>query len=61
MSLTSPEQSSGAALGRPTEQQQRIARITGVLWIVTFITSIPAYLLYNRSWTTPASSAARVR
>ena len=47
MSMSSPEQLSGAAVGRPTEQQQRIARITGVLWIVTFITSIPAYLLYN--------------
>jgi hypothetical protein len=30
-----------------SQQQQRIARIAGVLWIVTFITSIPAYLLYN--------------
>jgi hypothetical protein len=47
MSMSSPERSSDAALGQPTEQQQRIARITGVLWIVTFITSIPAYLLYN--------------
>jgi hypothetical protein len=47
MSIPSPERSPGAALGRPTETQQRIARITGVLWIVTFITSIPAYLLYN--------------
>ncbi len=44
---TSLPQPSGAALGRPTEQEQRIARITGVLWIVTFITSIPAYLIYN--------------
>ena len=47
MSMSSPEQSSGLALGQPTEQQQRIARITGVLWIVTFATSIPAYLIYN--------------
>ena len=47
MSMSSPEQSPGAVLGQPTEQQQRIARITGVLWIVTFITSIPAYLIYN--------------
>ena len=47
MSMSSPERSSGVAVGRPTEPQQRIARITGVLWIVTFITSIPAYLLYN--------------
>jgi hypothetical protein len=42
-----PEQSPGTALGRPTEQQQRIARITGVLWILTFVTSITAYLLYD--------------
>jgi hypothetical protein len=41
MSMSSP------ALELPTEQQQRIARITGVLWILTFITSIPAYLLYD--------------
>jgi hypothetical protein len=47
MSMSSPERSPGAALAQPTEQQQRIARITGVLWIVTFITSIPAYLIYN--------------
>jgi hypothetical protein len=47
MSMSSPERSSGAALARPTEQQQRIARIAGVLWILTFITSISAYLLYN--------------
>jgi Domain of unknown function (DUF4386) len=47
MSMSSPERSLGAAPGQPTEQQQRIARITGVLWIVTFITSIPALLLYN--------------
>jgi hypothetical protein len=47
MSMSSSEQSPGAAPGQPTEQQQRIARLTGVLWIVTFITSIPAYLLYH--------------
>jgi hypothetical protein len=47
MSMSSPERSPGAALARPTEQQQRIARIAGVLWILTFITSISAYLLYN--------------
>jgi hypothetical protein len=47
MSMSSPERSSDIVLGQPTEQQQRIARITGVLWIVTFVTSIPAYLLYN--------------
>jgi hypothetical protein len=47
MSMSSPERSPGAALAQPTEQQQRIARIAGVLWILTFITSISAYLLYN--------------
>jgi hypothetical protein len=47
MSMSSPERSPGAALARPTEQQQRIARIAGLLWILTFITSISAYLLYN--------------
>jgi hypothetical protein len=47
MSMSLPEQSPGATPGRPTEEQQRIARITGVLWILTFITSISAYLLYN--------------
>jgi hypothetical protein len=45
--MSSPDQPSGAALNRPTEQQQRIARTTGVLWIITFITSIPALLLYD--------------
>jgi hypothetical protein len=34
-------------MSRPSPEQQRIARVAGVLWIVTFITSIPAYLLYN--------------
>jgi hypothetical protein len=34
-------------MSTPSPEQQRIARITGVLWIVTFITSISAYLLYN--------------
>jgi hypothetical protein len=47
MSMSLPKRSSGAVLGQPTEQQQRIARVTGVLWIVTFATSIPAYLLYD--------------
>src|SRR6476620_8825561 len=31
----------------PTPHQQRIARLTGVLWSVTFVTSMPAYLLYH--------------
>jgi hypothetical protein len=47
MSMSSPERSPGAVLDRPTERQQRIARITGVLWILTFVFSIPAYLLYD--------------
>src|SRR5215203_160565 len=47
MSMSLPERSSGPVLGQPTEQQQRIARITGVLWIVTFATSITAYLIYD--------------
>jgi Domain of unknown function (DUF4386) len=47
MSMSLPEQSPGAALGRPTKEQQRIARIAGVLWILTFVTSILGYLLYH--------------
>jgi hypothetical protein len=31
----------------PTAEQQRTARLAGVLWILTFVTSIPAYLLYD--------------
>jgi hypothetical protein len=59
MSMSSP------ALELPTEQQQRIARITGVLWILTFITSIPAVLLYDpvlsdTGFITGAGSEARV-
>lgn len=38
MSMSSPEQS---------PQQRRIARIVGVLFIITFVTSIPALLLYD--------------
>ena len=30
-----------------TDAKRRLARITGVLWIVTFVTSIPAVLLYD--------------
>jgi hypothetical protein len=48
--MSSPESSTGAALGRPTqpsrEQQQR-ARIFGVLFALTFVTSIAALLLYD--------------
>ena len=47
MSMSLPEQSSGAVAVPPTDRQQRIARIAGVLWVLTFLTSIPAYLLYD--------------
>ena len=41
-----PQRSSASA--RLTEMPPRkLARITGLLWIVTFITSIPAVLLYD--------------
>jgi hypothetical protein len=46
MSLSSLKSSS--ASDRPTEMSLRkLARITGLLWIATFITSIPAMLLYD--------------
>jgi Domain of unknown function (DUF4386) len=46
MSVSSPKRSSASA--RSTEMPPRkLATITGVLWIVTFITSIPALLLYD--------------
>lgn len=48
--MSSPESSTGAALRPPTqpspEQQQR-ARIFGVLFALTFVTSIAAVLLYD--------------
>jgi hypothetical protein len=48
--MSSPESSPRAALGGPTqpsrEQQQR-ARIFGVLFGLTFVTSIAALLLYD--------------
>jgi hypothetical protein len=46
MTITTPEQSLGTALARPTGAHQRIARIAGVLFIVTFIVSIAAVILY---------------
>jgi hypothetical protein len=46
MTITAPEQSLGIALARPTDAQQRIARIAGVLFIITFIVSIAAVILY---------------
>src|SRR3954449_9256395 len=46
MSVSSPKASS--ASDRPAEMSlRRLARITGLLWIATFITSIPAVLLYD--------------
>jgi Domain of unknown function (DUF4386) len=46
MSVSSPNGSS--ASDRPAEMSLRkLARITGLLWIATFITSIPAVLLYD--------------
>jgi hypothetical protein len=46
MSSSSPKRSSASA--RPMEMPPRkLATITGVLWIITFITSIPAVLLYD--------------
>jgi hypothetical protein len=52
-------------MSTPSPEQQRIARIAGVLWILTFLTSIPAYLLYNpvlddTGFITGAGSEARV-
>ena len=47
MPTTSPERSNGAR-GRPLDSAtRRTARIAGVWWIVTFVTSIPALLLYD--------------
>ena len=40
-------QSPAVALARPTVAQQRIARIAGVFFIITFVASIPALLLYE--------------
>ncbi len=46
MSVSSPQRSSASA--RPTEMPpRRLATITGLLWIATFVTSIPAVLLYD--------------
>jgi Domain of unknown function (DUF4386) len=46
MSASQPKRSSASA--RLTEMPPRkLARITGLLWIITFITSIPAVLLYD--------------
>jgi Domain of unknown function (DUF4386) len=48
--MSSPESSKGAALGRPTQpspEQQLHARIFGVLFALTFVTSIAGLLLYD--------------
>jgi hypothetical protein len=48
MSISSPQRSLGAALGRPTQPSPRtLARIAGVFFIITFVTSIPALFLYE--------------
>jgi hypothetical protein len=47
VTITPPEQERAAALPRPTEKQQRIAHITGVLWILTYVFSIPAFVIYD--------------
>ena len=48
MSMSSPERSSGGSLSRPLDlATRRTARIAGVWWVLTFITSIPALLLYD--------------
>ena len=47
MSMSSPKGSSASA--RLAEMPPRkLARVTGLLWIATFITSIPALLLYDQ-------------
>ena len=48
MPMSSPERSNGAALGRPLDpSMRRTARIAGWWWVMTFVTSIPALLLYD--------------
>jgi hypothetical protein len=46
-----------SAKGGTRMDYQRIARITGWLWIVTFITSIPARFIFYA----PVSRRARTR
>jgi hypothetical protein len=47
MTMSSHEQSPDVAVDRPTEPgPRRTARIAGVLFVITFVTSIPALLLY---------------
>jgi hypothetical protein len=48
MSMSSPDGSMGAAVGRPTQPSTRtLSRIAGVFFVITFLTSIPALLLYE--------------
>jgi hypothetical protein len=48
MSISSPDWSMGARLDRPTDPPaRRLALIAGVLFILTFVTSIGALLLYD--------------
>jgi hypothetical protein len=66
MSISSPERSAEAALARPTEPPPRkVARIAGWLFVITFVTSIPALLLYDpvlndTSYITGAGADTRV-
>jgi hypothetical protein len=46
MPASSQDRSAGGPSDRPTEMR-KLARITGLLWIATFVTSIPAVLLYD--------------
>jgi hypothetical protein len=49
VTISSPQQSPGVALNRPTDDpsDMKAARIVGVLFLITFATSIPALLLYD--------------
>jgi hypothetical protein len=48
MSMSSPDRSMGAALGQPAQPSTRmLARIAGVFFVITFVTSIPALFLYE--------------
>jgi hypothetical protein len=49
VTISSPQQSPGVALNRPTDDpsDMEAARIMGVLFLITLATSIPALLLYD--------------
>jgi hypothetical protein len=48
MSMSPPVRSPGAALDRPMEpRHRRTARIAGVWFVITFVASIPALILYD--------------